>query len=512
MVYFISRLFYLRAYPVYYDSFEYTDFTQKVTLSNFRQVLLSTHQPIHTFYLLSILWIKQLLNISPELILVLISFLSGLGIVIIFYLWISRADNRKTGFRALLYLLAFPYFFVVTTNIFYESALLFFQLFALYLLWRGARMKKIALIILSATAFFCATSIFIGTLILFPLIIYMFHPLKNKKNIRYLLIFSLIFIFLLFFSDLMILGNLNNLVNKYLSHASDFTSKEGGWFLFVLRVVRNIFIQAAANLSVSGALIFSGALIYNFRKNKEIRPAVYILAVILVILMQYWHAGLYGRLAFFIVLPAAYLLAKTFKSLLKTLLIVLLISATTFHYIRAAGNKPPIYKYADTVNNYQPDQELAVVTSDYNRFLYERESRPLFVIRDRPGIYEDLRVFIDNNLNKNYRVLIDLPAISYPYLQFDGDFYHVLPSNKTISEGMQAILQNYQLEDVVVLEKQAVVFYVISKNRKRNELFLLKQPVNKSYYFPERNAFYYDPVIFIINSLRRLIDFNKFGR
>ena len=108
--------------------------------------------------------------------------------------------------------------------------------------------------------------------------------------------------------------------------------------------------------------------------------------------------------------------------------------------------------------------------------------------------------------------MIDFPAISYPYLQFDGDFYHVLPAAKTMGKGMQTILQNYQLEELTVQEKQGVVIYlIIKRTQERNKLFLLDGQ-NRSFYFPKRSAFYYDPVIFIINSLRRLIDFNQHDR
>ncbi|OGG02641.1 hypothetical protein A2W14_01155 [Candidatus Gottesmanbacteria bacterium RBG_16_37_8] len=403
---------------------------------------------------------KNILPFPAGWVVVLLSLLCGLGTLLVFYYFIKEAENKEIAFKASLFLLVLPYFFVVTTNILYESQLLFFQILTLFLIFLGVKKRKTWLIIFSSIAFFAAVSIFIGSLIFIPLIIYLHLPLKKKKNLKSLLIFGLISFSLLFFSDFIVFGNINSLINKYLSHSGDFTSATEGWLLFSGRIIRSILVQSSANLSVTGALIFFGVLVFNFWKNKKIRLLIFLLAVIISSLMQYWHAGLYGRISLFIVFPAAYLLAKTFKGWLYIFLILLLILPTTFHYAWVSKELPPVYSYAQAVNNIQQDKSLAVVTSDYNRFVYQKENYPLFVIRDRPGIYEDLKEFIDNNLNNNNQLIIDMPAITYPYLQFDGDFYHVLPSRQTINPNTKDVLDNFKLEPITVNKKEVRIFSI----------------------------------------------------
>ena len=274
-VYFFSRIPFLRAFPVYYDSFEYAEFAREVTLNNFRQLILATHQPIHSFYLLTIFFLKQILPLSPTLIPVLISFLSGLGVLLIFCLWVNEVSDRQTAFRAGIYLLAFPYFFVTNTNILYESPLLFFQLGSLYLVYRGVKENKLLLILISALAFCIGVSVFIGSLLYSGLIIYLILFSKNKNKKRFLFIFSSIFIFYLI-SELLIFGNIKSLSIKYLSHWTDITSIADGGLIFISRILRNIFFQSLANLSVTGGIIFWGVLILNFYRDKKIRPGVII--------------------------------------------------------------------------------------------------------------------------------------------------------------------------------------------------------------------------------------------
>src|SRR3989344_4926172 len=461
LLYFLSRIPFIRSYPVYYDSFEYERIADKINLSNFRQTALLSHQPVHTFYLATAAFFKSFFPyLNSGQVLSLISFLSGLFTVIIFYLAIKDIDGENRGFWAGLFLLSFPYFLAVNSNILYEGEFLMFLALALLLGIKPGKKNNMYLTALSGVSYGLSVLIFIGSLFFLPIILIV-NIAKKKKPVFNLFIFLLAFSLTAILSDLILFSVIINLADKYLSHASDFTSARGGILIFTARILRNIFLQTSLNLSAIGAAIFFAALIFFLYKKRVYRTYFLVLGIPLMILMQYWHAGLYGRLAVIILFPAAYVLSQIGKNSLSKLLIILLILTTTGKYAKAFLSRPPSYHYLKLINNNPVLNGSAVVTSDYNRFIYERYGSPVFIIRDTPGIYDQLDVFISRQLQNNRIVAVDSQAVFFPNRQFDGDFYHPLTFKKRANEKIQTILKKYPTVSTVKDSGNEEIYFLI---------------------------------------------------
>ena len=129
ILYFLTRLPFVRSYPAYYDSFEYLKVAEAINFSNFNQIIVSSHQPIHTFYFLTILIFKQIFFfLSSETILVLISLIFGFLTIIFFFLFAKEYLDRKKALFASSLLLLFPIFLLLipiscTNQNFYSSKL-----------------------------------------------------------------------------------------------------------------------------------------------------------------------------------------------------------------------------------------------------------------------------------------------------------------------------------------------------------------------------------------------------
>lgn len=104
----------------------------------------------------------------------------------------------------------------------------------------------------------------------------------------------------------------------------------------------------------------------------------------------------------------------------------------------------PIYQYFNLYKNNAKEYSVAVVTSDYNRFLYQQNNVPVYVINGSVGNLEKTIEFIDQNLKSGNNVVIDSAAISFPYYQYDGEFYHPLSKQAQGSSIAQNILKIYQ--------------------------------------------------------------------
>ena len=453
IIYFLTRIPFLRAYPVYYDSFEYVRIIGKVNWHNISSVLSSSHQPIHTFYFLTGLIIKSLLPfVSVELSMTINSLFFGYAICILWFVLLKKISNKKTAVFGTIILLLFPYFFIANTHILYESELLFFQLAAAYVLMVGMEKQKLLLMFFSGLLLGLSHLIFIGTLFVIPIYVYLLSvKLYKKKSV---LIVSLLLLILgycisgLIF-DAVLLQSLPLLFAKYASHAGDITSNNQGVFILLGRIVRNIFIQTIAVLSDGGffLLIFSCMVFFLSKKIKPLKmeegrwiliSSSLLFMIPYFILMQYWHAGFFGRLAIGIIFPSSLIIALSFPQI-KFQIVKIAILLLFFVWIPWRQlDPPPIYDYYYLIQNVK---HVSIITSDYNRFLYEKYTIPHFLINGNTTQVQ-IKYYIDSVLN-NSTVLIDSSALRYPYFQYDGSTYNILSKNTNGKPLIGNVLDDY---------------------------------------------------------------------
>lgn len=461
IIYFLSRLPFIKAYPVFYDAFEYSIIAQNINFSNFTQVISTSHQPIHTLYFLTILLFKNIFFFLPtNTVLVLIALLFGYLVIIFFLLFIREYLAHKQAFFACLLLMLFPYFFIANTNILYESELLFFQTAGLYFLLKGLKSDNKFIVILAATCFGLSILIFTGSLIILPVFFVFFFQYRKVKWLAYflplLILLPLVIDFSLFRSSAI-------LFSKYQLHLADLTSANKGFIIFIFRIIRNIALESLAILSPIGTIALLIALVLNPRK--AFSKLLYILAWLIptFFLMQFWHSGLFGRLAIFLVIPSALFLTEAFTQKWQKYFLTIVLALALIPTLIDQGSKPALYRSYSLIEN---EKNLAIITSDSNRFLYQKNNLPIFVLNPG-GDTSSTEKFIDENLQANKIVLIDSAGLTYPYFQFDGNAYQILSKNKSGLPVFDPLKEKYQLTLFKTdLENKKIFFDQILNNER----------------------------------------------
>jgi len=442
LFYFVSRIPFLRTYPVYYDSFEYIRIVEKLSWNSITTIISSSHQPIHTLYFISNLLFKSLLPHQPvELAMTMNSLLFGYGVTVMWYLFMKKISHKKIALFSTIILLLFPYFYITNTHILYESEMLFFQIASGYIVLIGIEKKKPFYIFLSGLVLGLAHLIFIGTMFILP--IYFFALLKAfKKHRKIALLFCALFgigYFLSgFLGDFLFLQSIPLLITKYVKHAGDVVANNQGLIFLLGRIIRNILVQSNAILSGGGFILLIFACIVLVSKKKYL----YLLLIPYFVLMQYWHAGFFGRLAIGIIFPAAFIITSTFTNTRAQLAKIAVLVVFFIWIPWRQLDPPPIYNYYYLVQN---EKNVVVITSDYNRFLYERFSIPHFVIKGDTA-REEIKKYIDANL-KNKTVLIDSSALRYPYFQYDGSSYNIMSTRTDGTPLIGNLLETYTYKE-----------------------------------------------------------------
>lgn len=434
--YCITRLPFIRSFPVYYDSFEYIRIVEKLNWHNITSGITNSHQPIHTFYFLTSLLFKTLFfHSSVAFSMTMLSFLFGFATTIVWYVILKKIFQTKTAVFGTIVLLLFPLFFITNTNILYESELLFFQILSVYLLIEGIQKKRKMALFLSGLSLGLAHLVFIGTLYIIPL--------------------SLIILFIYFASsimpfcvgiiitgigvDFLFIQSIPLLIQKYLMHAGDVVSNDQGVVFLIGRAIRNILFQGTTVLSLGGfiLLLIAGALLFSIKKYSRWRIFISIFIPFL-ILMQYWYAGLFGRLAMGIIFPSSFFITLIFDKTKKQIVVTTILLAFFVSTSWQQKKIPPIYQFYNLIRN---EKNIVVITSDYNRFLYERFDIPYFVIKGESS-RKEIKKYIEVNILIR-TILIDSAALRYPYFQYDGDSYQILSKRSNGNPLIGTLLDAY---------------------------------------------------------------------
>ena len=107
---------------------------------------------------------------------------------------------------------------------------------------------------------------------------------------------------------------------------------------------------------------------------------------------------------------------------------------------------------------------VAILTSDANRFLYQKNQLPIFVFSPGNDLAEAEK-FINENLDQGKTVLIDSAGLNYPYFQFDGDFYHLLSRHPKSPPHCQPLLEKFNLEPFKTDSKNKEIYFEKIQNK-----------------------------------------------
>ncbi len=458
LLYCITRLPFMHSFPVYYDSFEYVHLLERLQWNTVTSVISSSHQPIHSLYLLTALGIKSLIPFTTSgFQLVFLSFLFGYGTLIVWYFALKLFVPKHTAFFATTLCIFFPLFFLTNTYISYESELLFLQVSSVYFLLRGIKKKEALALFLSGIMLGLAELVFIGTLFIVPLYIVAIAI----TSLQFLPLFIIGTLLSGVGGDVILLNSIALIIGKYSSHAYDVVSASQGIILLIARALRNIYLQSVSIFSPFGAIIFVVVIGIELLHKKSKMVTVILLSCIpYILLMQYWHAGLYGRLACGIIFPASLLLALIIKQRKYQILVLLVLISQFVFIVRYQSSTPLVYRSYHLIQN---EKNIAVITSDFNRFLYEQNNILHFSIKGTTTLTE-IRNFINSNLGTK-KVIIDSSALRYPYFQFDGVGYSPVSINAKGTPLIGGLLSKYKTELYRGTPTSQLYFLTILRNK-----------------------------------------------
>lgn len=426
LYYLITRIFFLQVRPVYYDSFEYVRLVESMSTIGIVEAIRNSHQPVHTLYLWMAGGVNQLIGLSPQLSLSTLSLAAGLGVVIFWVLLVKELTNSwKVGYCSGLVLCMIPGFFVANTNILYESLLLMAQVMSLWSVIKYSKTLKLAWLISGAVLLGLSQLVFIGSLFLLIPIATIFWIMRDKMSWGRLVLFGAVFMMIAGTLDVYVLGA-GGIMAKYLSHTGDVVSGSGGALILLGRVVRNIGYISWQLLGP--VMIILVALILIFDRAKLARHKLILMGLALpaFLMMQYWHAGYYGRLGMLVILPASLMVGIALSK--RLFWIICLGMVMTFQLIML-GIKQQSTPYVLSLKQWVGERvatqsDWKFVTSDNARMAFENSGIELLVIRDPGREIQDLSEYI--NSSPEQRVYIDRSALSYPYWQPDGWEDHLL--------------------------------------------------------------------------------------
>lgn len=498
LLYFLTRIPFIRNYPYLFDSFEYIDRIQNATLSNIREIISSSHQPIHTFYFFWLFILKNILFfLDTHLLIIINSLLFGFLSVLVWYKFVSQFRNQSISFYSTLLILSFPLFFISNINIMYESELVFLQVLALYLVYLSTKNNSLVKTIFAGISWGLSQSIFIGSLFLYPIYmaLYFFYGRKNKILHPFVLLVSSVTT-----SILLDISSFNKFVlirEKYVSYFSlPNYDQNTNILLFLLRLARNFTFQPFMMLSVSGSIFFLISLIFIFLKNKKVFAFYLLFLSPFFFLMQFWGAWLIGRISMFFIFPASLAISSCFRKKFLRILILIFIFTTTAYYMIKQKDFPPLYKYHSLIENIYADKKTAVLTSDYNRFLYEKNRIPIYKYVGFRETAEDETRFVETYLRQGYMVLIDSAGLRFPYFQFDSDFFQILSMGKIgYSQGSKLLTEfDFRLYAQDQSNKDIYFFEIVGRRKdKKNVQTKIFYP-DSFYYISKNKPYKYDPL------------------
>lgn len=459
LILFLSRVFFLSPLPIYFDSPEYVRLIEN---PNLIQALTLGHEPIHPGYILPA-WILS--RIFPILGVVysaeLVSSIFGTLALFVFYKIIKWLFNKTLAIKSLLVTALLPTFFLASTNVLTDTSYIFFYLFSFYCLLRSRnRFNKWFLLGIFSLGY----SIFTHTQVIlwFPLFLApVIFEKKNRfqvfKNVAAFLVLGSILGISSLVLLLMLIGNTPIQGFKLLfMHGADIYGT-GNIFYDLTRFVRNFGIILLRNNSTLVILAAALGSILLYRKDKKKLLILFLWFLPAILVTQYWHIGLFGRVALVASFPLAVL-----TSFAPRLLYFLVVVQLIIMYIPLAiiNKNAPIQNELVSLYSTIP-QGGVLVSSNLIRPQVVFSGEKYFV--NEPGqSLEFIGSEIDLALKNNKNVYIDSQTLYNPYYSYDGNHLHILSLGKVGNSKTEPLFDKYSVEIIKETSNKRIFLYKIN--------------------------------------------------
>jgi len=218
----------------------------------------------------------------------------------------------------------------------------------------------------------------------------------------------------------------------------------------LLRILRNIFLIIVNGYSFFMPLIILIALIILLRKKSwKILFLIFSFLFPFFLTARFWYDGLYGRYSAFIAYGLPLIIALLPKKIYWLAVISVMITfIPTFSSYQLIKPIPLLEK--QLIEKVKISNQDLLILSDYQRpqLTYSND----LYINSNGEDYKKIVQKIDQVLMKNRRVFISQQAITFPYLQYDGQMIHIISQGDKNKALLRNFLTNKQL--VKIAEEQ----------------------------------------------------------
>lgn len=457
---FLSRILFLSPLPIYFDSPEYVKLIEN---PNLLTALTSGHEPIHPGYILLAWTLNKIFPFgaiySAEII---SSVFAALGFFIFFKI-VQVLFDKKIAIRALIIASLLPVLFLSGVNVLTDTTYIFFYLLSFYFLLLFSRTNSKKWFILGVLSLAYAIFTHTQTILWLPLFL---TPiiLAKKKNVKSVCKQVLFFLFLGVFFGVSSLVFLLTLVGNSVfqsiqllfMHGTDIYGT-GSLLIDAARFLRNFGIILLRNNStlVIVTAIIGSILLFRRDKKKFTVLSLWFLPTLLV--TQYWHIGLFGRVALIASFPIAILVAQI-KSRIIFFLIVLQLIIITIP-LAIDNRNATVQKELVGLYDLIPKNSI-LISSNLIRPQVTYGGETYFI--NEPGqSMEFIESKIDLALKENKNVFIDSQALYNPYYAYDGNHLHVLSLGKQATSEVKSIFDRYQTRIVNTTSNPRIFLYQV---------------------------------------------------
>lgn len=468
---FVSRVLFLSPLPIYFDSPEYVKLIEN---PNLLAALTSGHEPIHPGFILPA-WI--LFRILPFLgsvysAEVISALFSALGLFIFFKI-VQMLFDKKIAIRALIIASLLPVLFLAGVNVLTDTTYILFYLLSFYCLLLFTRKYNKKWLVFGI--FSLAYTIFTHTQAILWLPVF-FAPviLVKKKHmqtkLRQVGTFLFFGIALGVFSLVFLLGLIGNSAQESLQllfmHGTDIYGT-GNIFMDIVRSMRNLGIILLRNNST--LVIFAAIIgfILSHKKDKKKLAVLGLWFLPTFLVTQYWHIGLFGRVALIASFPLAILAAHIKHRILFAVIIFQLVVITIPLAIdnrNASIQKELVSLYSSIPKN------SVLVSSNLIRPQVTYNGEIYFINEPGQGL-EFIESKIDLALRENKNVYIDSQALYNPYFSYDGNHLHVLSLGTYGKSEIKPLFDRYQVQVIKTTSNPRIFLYQVERMLKNTSKY-----------------------------------------
>lgn len=492
--FFLSRLIFINAKDVFFDSGEYLSLFAN---PNLLKALTSGHFPLHEGYIL-LFWpvfqIAKFFYFDPAYSVIFTQIALSALSTYCFYKFLILISDKKAALVGTIIASITPLFWITNVTIMMESSYVSFFFFSLYFLAIYLTKNK-NLYFLHASIFFFTLSVITHTMVILwlPFVLFIVFLKKRQKLWEYF-IWAVIYLAILSLFKIIFIATVSKIdlsqVIYYL-----YTSKVSEFAYLPLNIkgflvmMRNFALPLMRNNTSLIVILGFISLLMLLKKNKTlfilnlfwIAPSLYT--------NQWWDALLAGRhsliAGFGLAFLSAYLLRKNKFFTFLLISYLLLVSIPALNLLK---KEIPYIREANFAKSLPKDSLF--LESHFARPQIQKTYREELISVNEPGSLNQDAIAkkINSYLENNKKVFVSSSALSEPYGLYSGPYLHYLSLSYLKSFELESLMKKYTLITYKVLDsKDNLLIYEIISTKKSS------YPTIKSMKDSYRRIDYYDP-------------------